>query len=39
MVKISTLQSGNATYERYRCPKCHAEKSVCIGLSAQSSKI
>jgi len=33
MTKVGTLQSSNATYERFRCPECHAEKSVCLGLT------
>jgi len=32
MSKVGSLNSGNSKYETYRCPTCHQERSVCLGL-------
>ncbi len=32
MSKVGHLDSGNAKYETYRCPTCHVEQSICLGL-------
>jgi hypothetical protein len=33
MEKSASVDSGNAKYVTYRCPTCHKEKTVCVGVN------